>query len=68
VPYQQNRYDTSLNNLFKEKNKMKFSAFLIVMLSAFVLMACSPSAPESPDPDSYGTVIKPDHHIPEEHR
>ncbi|MCB1934785.1 MAG: hypothetical protein KDF59_02465 [Nitrosomonas sp.] len=47
---------------------MKFSAFLIVILSTFALMACSPSAPDSPDPDSYGTTIKPDHHIPEEHR
>jgi len=60
--------DTFQATCFKEKNKMKFSALLFVMLSTFALMACSPSAPDSPDPDSYGTVIKPDHHIPEDHR
>jgi len=47
---------------------MKLSALVIIMASAFVLMACSPSAPDSPDPGSYGTTIKPDHNVPEEHR
>ena len=47
---------------------MKLSAFLAITLSMFALIACSPSAPDSPDPGNYGTTIKPDHNVPEEHR
>lgn len=47
---------------------MKKLAFVFIILSAFMLMACSPSAPDSPDPDSYGQTIKPDHNVPADHQ
>ena len=47
---------------------MKISAFLVIILSTFALIACSPTAPDSPDPGSYGTTIKPDHNVPAEHQ
>ena len=47
---------------------MKFSALLIIILSSFALMACSPTAPDSPDPAGYGQTIKPDHNVPADHQ
>jgi len=47
---------------------MKLSA-LIAVLFALTLVACGkPTAPESPDVDSYGHTPAPDHNVPEEHR
>ncbi|SET39087.1 hypothetical protein SAMN05216326_12434 [Nitrosomonas marina] len=47
---------------------MKQLALVFVLLSSFMLMACSPSAPDSPNPDSYGQTIKPDHNVPADHQ
>ena len=43
---------------------------LVTILMAFALTACGdkPTAPESPDPSTYGKTIEPDHNVPEEHR
>lgn len=47
---------------------MKFAP-LAVALTVLTLTACGkPTAPESPDVSTYGTVIKQDHHIPEKDR
>ena len=47
---------------------MKFAP-LAVALTVLALTACGkPTAPESPDVSTYGTVIKQDHHIPEKDR
>lgn len=48
---------------------MKLKAIIIAAFSALALVACGkPTAPESPDADSYGTTIKPDHNVPDEHQ
>lgn len=47
---------------------MKFTTLLVILLSTFAFMACSPSAPDSPDPDAYGQTIKPDHNVPADHQ
>ena len=42
---------------------------ILAALFALALVACGkPTAPESPDVDSYGTTIKPDHNVPDEHQ
>ena len=43
---------------------------LVTILMAFSLAACgdTPTAPESPDPSTYGKTIEPDHNVPEEDR
>ncbi len=43
---------------------------LVTILMVFALSACGdkPTAPESPDPSTYGKTIKPDHNVPEEDR
>lgn len=43
---------------------------LFTILMAFALAACGdkPTAPESPDPSTYGKSIEPDHNVPEEDR
>lgn len=47
---------------------MRFAP-LAAALVALTLTACGkPTAPDSPDPSTYGTVIKQDHHIPEKDR
>ena len=48
---------------------MKLKAIIIAALFALTLAACGkPTAPESPDADSYGKTIQPDHNVPEEHQ
>jgi hypothetical protein len=38
-------------------------------LLALALSGCGkPTAPDSPDPSTYGKVITPDHHVPKEHQ
>ena len=41
---------------------------LVTILMVFALASCGdkPTAPESPDPSTYGKTIEPDHNIPEE--
>jgi hypothetical protein len=47
---------------------MRFAPFAAALV-ALTLTACGkPTAPDSPDPSAYGTVIKQDHHIPEKDR
>jgi len=47
---------------------MKIKAILAALF-ALTLMACGkPTAPESPDPSSYGQTIKPDHKVPAKHQ
>ena len=42
---------------------------LAAALVALTLSGCGkPTAPDSPDPSSYGKVITPDHHVPKEHQ
>jgi predicted small lipoprotein YifL len=43
---------------------------LVTILMVFALAACGdkPTAPESPDPSTYGKTIEPDHNVPEEDR
>ena len=43
---------------------------LVTILIAFSLVACGdkPTAPESPDPSTYGKTIEPDHNVPEADR
>ena len=38
--------------------------YIIVSLAVLALAACSPSAPETPDPDAYGQTIQPFHQLP----
>lgn len=48
---------------------MKLKEIIIAVLFALALVACGkPTAPESPDADSYGQTIKPDHNVPDEHQ
>ena len=45
---------------------MKLS-LLVLIVTTLALSACGkPTAPESPDPETYGQTITPDHHVPEE--
>ncbi len=38
-------------------------------LLTLTLIGCGkPTAPDSPDVDSYGSTIQPDHNVPEEHQ
>ncbi len=47
---------------------MKYTV-LVAILLAFALTACGkPTAPDSPDVDSYGSTIQPDHNVPAEHQ
>lgn len=47
---------------------MKFAPFAAALV-VLTLTACGkPTTPDSPDPSTYGTVIKQDHHIPEKDR
>ena len=47
---------------------MRFAPFAAALV-VLTLTACGrPTAPESPDVSTYGTVIKQDHHIPEKDR
>lgn len=47
---------------------MKLNLIFAALL-AFALVACGkPTAPDSPDVDSYGQTIKPDHNVPAEHQ
>ncbi len=46
--------------------KSSFLTTIVVAAITLALSACGkPTAPESPDPEAYGTTITPDHHIPE---
>jgi len=41
-------------------------SLLAIIVMALSLSACGkPTAPESPDSETYGQTITPDHHIPE---
>ena len=43
--------------------KLSILALMVMILS---LSACGkPTAPDSPDPETYGQTITPDHHVPE---
>lgn len=47
---------------------MKYKILVAIMI-AFTLAACGkPTAPESPDVETYGQTIKPDHNVPVEHQ
>lgn len=47
---------------------MKLTIFTAALL-ALTLSACGkPTAPDPPDPSTYGKVITPDHHVPKEHQ
>ena len=47
---------------------MRYAPF-VTALVILTLAACGkPTTPASPDPSTYGTVIKQDHHIPEKDR
>lgn len=47
---------------------MKIKVILAALI-ALTLIACGkPTAPDSPDPSSYGQTIKPDHNVPTEHQ
>jgi len=47
---------------------MRFAPFAAALV-VLTLTACGkPTTPDSPDPSTYGTVIKQDHHIPEKDR
>ena len=46
--------------------RSSFLTTIVVAAITFTLSACGkPTAPESPDPEAYGTTITPDHHIPD---
>ena len=47
---------------------MKLTALIAALLSLTLIACGKPTAPESPDTDSYGQSIKPDHNVPEEHQ
>ncbi len=41
---------------------------LVTIIMVFALTGCSKPTVDSPDTESYGKTIKPDHKVPEEHR
>lgn len=48
---------------------MKLFAIIAAALLTLALVGCGkPTAPDSPDVDSYGSTIKADHNVPEEHQ
>ncbi|MDH5480301.1 MAG: hypothetical protein OEX11_06040 [Nitrosomonas sp.] len=48
---------------------MKHTILFIAIMMTFTLAACGkPTAPDSPDVESYGSTIKPDHNVPAEHQ
>jgi len=47
---------------------MNFKIILAVLFSLALVACGKPTAPDSPDPSSYGTTIKPDHNVPDEHQ
>ncbi len=47
---------------------MKFKIILAALFSLALVACGKPTAPDSPDADSYGTTITPDHNVPAEHQ
>ena len=44
---------------------MKFPLLAIIVMTLSLFACGKPTAPETPDPSTYGKTITPDHHIPE---
>jgi len=60
--------DARVKNYIREQN-MKHTILFIAIMMTFTLAACGkPTAPDSPDVESYGSTIKPDHNVPAEHQ
>lgn len=54
------------SDLLNIRDKMKLLALVtIIMALTLTLTACSKPSVDSPDTESYGKTIKPDHNVPE---
>lgn len=54
------------SDLLNIRDKMKLLALVtIIMALTLTLTACSKPSVDSPDTESYGETIKPDHNVPE---